>query len=223
MNILLVEDERQLSEALVKILKHDKYSVDAVYNGIDAQDYALSGIYDVIILDVMLPGKNGFEVLRNIRKEKISTPVLMLTARGEVSDKITGLDYGADDYLTKPFDTGELLARIRAMTRRKGEFVGDELSFGGTVLFKDTREVSCNGASVKLGGKEYLVLEMLMQNTNQIVPKERIIEKIWGFDSDAEYNAIEVYVSFIRKKLTAIQSGMQIRAVRGVGYSLEEN
>jgi len=221
MRILLVEDERALSEALVEILKKQKYDVDAAYNGVDGEDNALTGIYDVIILDIMLPGKNGLSVLRDIREEGVSTPVLLLTAKSEVPDRIKGLDLGADDYLTKPFATGELLARVRALTRRKGEYTGDELKYGGTSLNKDTHELSCEGKSVKLGQKEYSILELLMQNSQQVIPKERFIEKIWGYDSDAEYNAIEVYVSFIRKKLAAIGADMQIKAARGIGYSLE--
>ena len=222
MNILIVEDERQLSEVLVVMLKQKGYAVDAVYDGVSGEEYALCGIYDVIILDIMLPKKNGLEVLRSLRKAGASTPVLLLTAKSEVEDKISGLDFGADDYLTKPFATGELLARIRAMTRRKGEFAGDELAYNDTVLNTDNHELRCGESSVKLAAKEYQILELLMRNSRQIIPKERFIEKIWGFDSDAEYNAIEVYISFIRKKLAAIDSDMQIKAVRGIGYSLED-
>lgn len=222
MNILIIEDERQLSDILVTLLKQKEYSVDAMYDGVSGEEYALSGIYDVIVLDIMLPKKNGLDVLRAIRRAEISTPVLLLTAKSEVEDRIAGLDHGADDYLTKPFSTGELLARIRALTRRQGAYIGDELRYGDTTLSKDTHEISCHGSTVKLGMKEYQILELLMQNNGQIIPKERFIAKIWGYDSDAEYNAIEVYVSFIRKKLAAIGTGMQIKAVRGVGYSLED-
>lgn len=222
MKVLIVEDERQLSDILVTLLTQKGYAADAVYDGADGEEYALSGIYDVIILDIMLPKKNGLEVLRAIRKAGVSTPVLLLTAKSEVEDKIAGLDHGADDYLTKPFSSGELLARIRALTRRKGAYVGDELCYGDTILNRDTHEISRRGSTVKLGLKEYQILEMLMQNSGQIIPKERFIEKIWGFDAEAEYNAIEVYISFIRKKLFAIDSGMQVKAVRGVGYALED-
>lgn len=222
MNVLIIEDERQLSDILVTLLKQKEYAVDAVYDGVAGEEYALSDIYDVIILDIMLPKKNGLEVLGAIRRAGLATPVLLLTAKGEVEDKIAGLDHGADDYLTKPFATGELLARLRALTRRQGDYVGDELRFGETHLNKDTHEISCHGSAVKLGLKEYQILELLMQNSGQIIPRERFITKIWGFDSEAEYNAIEVYVSFIRKKLAAIGSPMGVRAVRGVGYALEE-
>ncbi len=221
MNILVVEDEQELSEVLIKLLQQNGYSADAVYDGIDGEDYALTGIYDLIILDIMLPGKSGLAVLSSLRKQQFSTPILLLTAKSEVEDKISGLDIGADDYLTKPFVTGELLARIRALTRRKGEFTADELSFNKTVLNKNTHELSCAGKSVKLGIKEYQMMEILMQNSNQIIPKELLIEKIWGYDNDAEYNAIEVYVSFLRKKLAAIKSDINVKALRGVGYSLE--
>ena len=222
MNILIIEDERQLSEALTVLLKQKGYAVDAVFDGVSGEEYALYEIYDVIILDIMLPKKNGLDVLRSIRKSGISTPVLLLTAKSETDDKILGLDCGADDYLTKPFVTGELFARIRAMTRRKGEFSGDELVYNNTVLNTNTHELRCHDASVKLAIKEYRILEILMRNSRQIIPKERFIEKVWGVDSEAEYNAIEVYISFIRKKLIAIGSDMQIKAVRGIGYSLEE-
>jgi DNA-binding response OmpR family regulator len=221
MNILLIEDEKPLSEALSELLKQKQYSVDAVYDGIAGEDYALSGIYDAIILDIMLPGKNGLEVLRALRRHGCHTPVLLLTAKSEVGDKISGLDCGADDYLTKPFASGELLARIRAMTRRKGEFTGDEIVCGDTVLNKSTHAL-CHNGSVRLSLKEYQIMEMLMQNARQIIPKERMIEKIWGYDAEAEYNAVEVYVSFLRKKLAAIDSHLQIKAVRGVGYVLED-
>ncbi|MDR3071997.1 MAG: response regulator transcription factor [Clostridiales Family XIII bacterium] len=225
MKLLLIEDERQLSEVLATLLKQQKYAVDAVYDGISGEEYALSGIYDLIVLDIMLPKKSGLEVLRALRKEKIDTPILLLTAKSEIEDKILGLDLGADDYLTKPFATGELLARIRAMTRRKGEFVGDVIAYSDVVLDRSTHEL-CGGDTAKnkvqLALKEYQILELLLQNSKQIISKERFIEKIWGHDTDAEYNAIEVYVSFLRKKLAAIGSNIQIKAVRGVGYTLED-
>lgn len=222
MRILIIEDERQLSEVLVTLLTQQKYAVDAVYDGVSGEEYALSGVYDIILLDIMLPKKNGLDVLRALRRASLSTPVLLLTARSEIEDKITGLDLGADDYLTKPFASGELLARIRAMTRRTGDYAGDELEYHGTVLDRGTHTLRAGGSQVKLGAKEYQILELLLMNRNQIIPKERLMEKIWGFDSEAEYNAIEVYISFLRKKLSAIGSRMQIKAVRGVGYALEE-
>lgn len=222
MNILVVEDECQLSEVLVALLKQNGYTVDAVQDGVSGEDYARSGIYDVIVLDIMLPQKNGLEVLRSLRKKGLNTPVLLLTAKSEVQDKITGLDMGADDYLTKPFLSGELLARIRALSRRRGEFTGDELTFGDVVLSKHTHELICGDRVMKLGMKEYQIMELLLQNQKQILQRETFIEKIWGFDSSAEYNAIEVYVSFLRKKLGAIESAVEIKAVRGVGYTLEK-
>lgn len=221
MRILLVEDERPLTEVLNVLLTQQGYSVDAVYDGAAGEDCALSGIYDAVILDLMLPKKDGISVLRSLREQGCHVPVLLLTAKSEVNDKIIGLDSGADDYLTKPFATGELLARLRAITRRKGEVTSDELFFQDTILNKSTHELSCDGNSVKLGLKEFQLLEILMDNQKQIIPKERLIEKIWGYESEAEYNAIEVYISFLRKKLAAIGSPIQIKATRGLGYSLE--
>lgn len=222
MKLLVVEDEMQLADALTEILKRNKYNVDTAYNGIDGLDNALTGVYDCIILDIMLPRMNGIEVLRNIRAEKLSTPVLLLTARSEVEDKINGLDCGADDYLTKPFVTGELLARVRALTRRKGEIVDEnKLEYNGIELNKSTCSVICQGNDVKLSLKEYQIMELLLMNPRQILPKERIIEKIWGYESDVEYNNIEVYISFLRKKLSVISAPAQIKTARGIGYFLE--
>jgi DNA-binding response OmpR family regulator len=222
MKLLVVEDEVQLADALSEILKRNMYSVDTVYDGIEGLDNALTGVYDCILLDIMLPGMDGMEVLRNLRDEKISTPVLLLTARSEIDDKINGLDCGADDYLTKPFITGELLARVRALTRRKGEIVdSNKVDFNGVELHKNTCSISCGANDVKLSLKEYQIMELLMANPKQILPKERIIEKIWGYDSNAEYNNIEVYISFLRKKLTVISAQVQIKTARGIGYSLE--
>ncbi|HOO07139.1 MAG: response regulator transcription factor [Ruminococcus sp.] len=222
MKLLVVEDEVQLADALTEILKRNMYSVDTVYNGIDGLDNALTGVYDCIILDIMLPGMNGLEVLSNLRAEKVNTPVLLLTARSEVEDKINGLDCGADDYLTKPFVTGELLARVRAMTRRKGEILDEgKMDFNGLQLNKNTCALSWQGSDVKLSLKEYQIMELLIANPRQILPKERIIEKIWGYESDVEYNNIEVYISFLRKKLSSISAPVQIKTARGIGYSLE--
>lgn len=222
MKLLVVEDEIQLADALSEILRRNKYSVDTVYNGIDGLDNAVTGVYDCIILDIMLPGMNGLEVLRNLRKEKISTPVLLLTARCEIDDKINGLDCGADDYLTKPFVTGELLARIRALTRRKGELIDDnKLDYSGLELIKSTLSIKYTENDVKLSLKEYQIMELLISNPHQILPKERIIEKIWGYESDVEYNNIEVYISFLRKKLSIISAPVQIKTARGIGYFLE--
>lgn len=223
MRILIVEDEVSLADAVTAILKKEQYFVDAVYDGRDGLDYALSGIYDLILLDIMLPKMNGLDVLREIRKNNISTPVMLLTARSEVNDKIKGLDSGADDYLTKPFNKGELLARVRALTRRKGEIPSNELVFGDVTLNQSTYELICGSLNVKLGAKEFKIMQMLMYAPGNIISKDEFIEKIWGYDSDAEYNSIEVYISFLRKKLGAIKSTVQIKASRGIGYYIEEN
>lgn len=222
MKLLVIEDEMQLADALSELLKRNMYSVDVFYNGIDGLDNALTGIYDCILLDIMLPGMNGIEVLRNLRAEKINTPVLLLTAKSEIDDKINGLDCGADDYLTKPFVTGELLARVRALTRRKGEIVDENrMEYNGLELHKNTCSISCGGSDVKLSLKEYNVMEMLIANPKQILPKERIIEKIWGSESDVEYNNIEVYISFLRKKIASVSADVQIKTARGIGYFIE--
>ena len=223
MRILIVEDEYSLADAVTAILKKEQYFVDAVYDGRDGLDYALSGIYDLILLDIMLPKMNGLDVLKEIRKNNISTPVMLLTAKSEVDDKIKGLDCGADDYLTKPFNKGELLARVRALTRRKGEIPSNELTFGDIVLNQSTYELSCGTLSVKLGAKEFRIMQMLMFAPKNIISKDEFIEKIWGYDSEAEYNSIEVYISFLRKKLGAIKSTVQIKASRGIGYYIEEH
>ena len=221
MKILIVEDEVALADALSEILRRNKYAVDAVYDGEDGLDYALTDIYDCILLDIMLPKRNGLDVLRELRKQHISTPVLLLTARSDTEDKITGLDSGADDYLTKPFVSGELLARVRSLTRRRGEVVTDAFTFGDISLNMGTFSLSREENSFKLSLKEYQIMEMLIANPRQLIPKERFLEKIWGYDSDAEYNNVEVYISFLRKKLTALGSSVTIRTARGIGYFLE--
>ena len=221
MKILVVEDEEALAEALSEILKRNKYSVDAVYDGEDGLEYAMTGLYDCILLDIMLPKMNGLDVLRILRKKHISTPVLLLTAKSDIEDKITGLDSGADDFLTKPFVSGELLARVRALTRRKGEVITDEFTYGDVALNKSTFSLSREGQFVKLSLKEYQIMEMMMANPRQLIPKERFIEKIWGYESDVEYNNVEVYISFLRKKLHVIGSNITIKTARGIGYFLE--
>ena len=222
MKLLVVEDEIQLADALSEILKRNMYSVDTVYDGIEGLDNAMTDVYDCIILDIMLPGMNGIDVLKNLRAEKISTPVLLLTARSEIDDKINGLDCGADDYLTKPFVTGELLARVRALTRRRGEIHDDNrLDFNGVQLHKNTCSISCGANDVKLSLKEYQIMELLLANPKQILTKERIIEKILGYESDVDYNNIEVYISFLRKKLGVISAPVQIKTARSIGYSIE--
>ena len=223
MRILLVEDEVSLSQALVEIFQKNKYCVDAVYTGPEGLKYAQSGIYDAIVLDIMLPGMDGITILRTLREEKNDVPVLFLSAKDEIADKVKGLDCGADDYMTKPFSTDELLARVRALTRRKGEVKEDTLTFGDLTLDKNKCELQkVGGASVKLSLKEFQIIELLFEAPHQVIKKERIIEKIWGGDSDAEYNNVEVYISFIRKKMDYLKVQTVIRTARGIGYSLEE-
>jgi DNA-binding response OmpR family regulator len=221
MNILIVEDERRLADVLSHIIKEENYLVDTVYTGNDGLSYALSGHYDAIVLDVMLPGMNGFEIVRRMRAAKIATPVLMLTAKGEVTDRVHGLDSGADDYMQKPFATQELLARIRALTRRQGEVVLDCIEYGDLSLRLDNHELSCGEKSVRLSLKEFEVLKNLMANSHQVITKETLITKVWGYDSDAEVNNVEAYISFLRKKLAYLGSGVVIDALRKVGYSLK--
>ena len=222
MKLLLVEDEKQLSEALQQILIKNKYSVDAVYNGVEGLDYALTGVYDVIILDIMLPKLNGIEILKMIRKRKISTPVILLTAKGSVEDRILGLDSGADDYLPKPFSPDELLARLRALTRRNGDFINENiLEFYDIKLNLSTYDMEVNDNSITLTQKEFEILKYFMQRPKLVVSKDDLITKLWGFDSDIEHNNIEVYISFLRKKLAYVESNVKITTIRRVGYRLE--
>ena len=221
MKILIVEDEKPLALALNEILTKNHYLADCVYDGEDGLEHALTGVYDAILLDIMLPKMNGFEVLSQMREEKISTPVIMLTAKAEVDDKVKGLDYGADDYLTKPFETKELLARIRAVTRRKEPFATEELTFGNLTLNKSDLKITSDLKDIKVSLKEYLILELLIKNAGQVISKEQFIERIWGFDFEGEYNIVEVYISFVRKKLKAIRSNVKIAVIRGLGYTLE--
>lgn len=221
MRVLIVEDEIRLAEALGEIMKSQRYTADIVNDGEDGFDYAMSDIYDVIVMDVMLPKMNGFDIVRKMREEKNQTPVIMLTAKDDTSDKIKGLDCGADDYLTKPFVPGELLARIRAISRRQGEVVMDELKVEDITLSLSNYTLSCDGRSINLGSKEFDILRILMSNPNVIVPKEDILIKVWGTESDAEDNNVEVYISFLRKKLSHLKSVVQITTVRKIGYRLE--
>lgn len=222
MRILIVEDELHLAEALVQILKKNNYTVDSVNDGESGLDSALSSIYDLIILDIMLPKMDGISLLKNIRKEGISTPVILLTAKGEISDKVIGLDSGADDYLPKPFATEELLARIRALSRRKGEVLPDNtLQYGDIELNTAALKLSKGSREVKLILKESELLELLILRKNAVTSKELIIEKVWGYDSEAEYNHVEVYISFLRKKLLFLESDVSINTIRGIGYVLE--
>lgn len=222
MRLLLVEDEKRMAQALCEILRQEKYEVDHSANGLDGLAAIESDIYDIIILDVMLPGMNGYEIAKKARKNGIRTPILMLTAKAELDDKVTGLDSGADDYLTKPFMTKEFLARLRALGRRNINTADGMLSYGDISLDTNTSILSCatNGQSVRLSGKEYRILEYLIANQGQILTREHIAVKIWGFESEAEYNNVEVYMSFTRKKLNFVGAKAEIKAVRGIGYEL---
>ncbi|MGV7118967.1 response regulator transcription factor [Paenibacillus kyungheensis] len=223
MRILIVEDEQHLAEALTQILKKNHYSVDAVHDGRTGLDYAQSGIYDLLLLDIMMPEMDGISVLKTLRQQGVATPVILLTAKGEITDKVIGLDYGADDYIAKPFSSEELLARIRAALRRKGEVLPEEgLRFGDIQLNTANLKLSVNGKEMKLNLKENELLELLITRKQGVTSKEQIIEKLWGFDSDVEYNNVEVYISFLRKKLNFLHSQVKINTIRGVGYVLEE-
>ncbi len=222
MRLLLAEDEKDLSKALCAVLKHNNYSVDPVFNGQDALDYGLCENYDAIILDIMMPKKNGLEVLSELRKQGIDTPVIILTAKSETEDKILGLDTGADDYLTKPFSMGELLARIRALTRRKSEFSPNLLTAGNLSLNRETFEMSVGESSLRLGNKEFQMIELLMNSPGRLISTEQFMEKIWGYETEAEINVVWVYISYLRKKLATLGANVEIKAVRGVGYTLEE-
>lgn len=223
MRILLAEDERSLSRAVSALLEKNNYSVDAVYDGEEALAFLDSGNYDALILDIMMPKLDGLEVLRRLRQKGDSISVLMLTAKSEVEDKVTGLDMGANDYLTKPFSTAELLARIRAMTRsQSGGQVSSHLTLGNITLDQATFELSSPYGSFRLANKEYQMLELLLRNPRQLIPTERFLERIWGYNSEVELNVVWAYISYLRKKLTALQANIQIRATRNAGYTLEE-
>lgn len=222
MRLLLAEDEKELSNALTVIFKHNNYSVDAVYNGLDALQYLETENYDAVILDVMMPKMDGITVLRKLRERRNNVPVLILTAKSEIDDRVLGLDCGADDYLTKPFAAKELLARIRSITRRQTETAQSVLRFGNITLDRRTFELKAPGGSVRLANKEYQMLEMLMMNPGALISTERFMEKIWGYNSEAEINVVWVYLSYLRKRLAAIGANVQIKATRNQGYSLEE-
>ncbi len=223
MKILLIEDEKYLSAAICKMLKPENMIVDPVYDGLDGLDYAYDELYDAIILDIMLPNKNGFEILNEIRKDGIKTPVLMLTARTELEDRLAGLEGGADYYLTKPFEKEELIACLHVITRRREETFIQELSFGDLFLSdKDTKLFcSSHNTDIRLSAKEYQLMEFFLMNPERMLSRELIQDRIWGIDSEAEYNSIEVYISFLRKKLIFLKSDVMIRNTRGIGYSLE--
>ena len=221
MKLLYAEDERSLSEAVVDILTYHKYIVDAVYNGEDAYDYAVSGDYDGIILDIMMPKRDGIEVLSALRNNRCKTPILLLTAKTQVDDRIRGLDAGADDYLPKPFDMGELLARVRAMLRRREEFRPDLLSFGDLTLNIQSGTLSCGNTHFVLPKQEYRLMEQLMINYNLFLSSEDLLIKAWGYDAETDINSVWLYISYLRKRLLAMESTVEIVSKRNIGYRLE--
>lgn len=220
MRILLAEDEKDLSKALVTIFSKNNYSVDAVFDGEDALSYIESGIYDCAILDVMMPKMDGITVLKKVRAQGINIPILILTAKTEVEDRILGLDSGADDYMTKPFFAKELLARIRAITRRNNSSDTSKISYGNTTLDRTTYTLSTDYSSFRLANKEYQMLEMLLLKPGQVISVDKFMEKIWGFDSESEINVVWVYISYLRKKLNQLNSNIEIKAMRNSGYYL---
>ncbi len=223
MRILLCEDDKKISNGLVKILEFHHYSVDAVYDGEQALIYIESIDYDAVILDVMMPKMDGIAVLKRTRETGNTVPILMLTAKSSLEDKVTGLDFGANDYMTKPFEAKELLARIRAITRVSTDSMSSTLRYGNVCLNQKTFELSSAKTSFKLAGKEFQMMEMLMINEGAIIPTERFLEKIWGYDSDVELNIVRVYIAYLRKKLKLLNANFKIAAMRNTGYSLEKN
>ena len=222
MNILIIEDEYSLADAISESLKNEKFNVIIKANGEQGEDEALTENYDLILLDVMLPGKNGFEILRYLRNQKIKTPIIMLTAKSEIDDKLNGLEHGADDYITKPFAMKELIARIKAVLKRTNNIENtDSLEYGDLVLDLKNAKLKCNNNEIQISGKELELLEQLLINKNQISSREGLAERIWGYESDSEYNNVEVYITFVRRKLKLIDSKVTIKAIRGVGYKLE--
>ena len=222
MNILVVEDERNLADAVCHILEEAGYNTEAAYDGPAGLAYAQSGLYDAAVLDVMLPGMDGFEIVRTLRRGGSELPVMMLTARASTSDKVEGLDFGADDYLTKPFEADELCARVRALTRRKGEVIIERMVFGDLTLDLDTHDLACGEKSSHLSQKEFEVMRMLMATPGRIISKQDLLTRVWGADADTTENSAEAYVSFLRKKLHHVKSKVEITTLRMLGYRLEE-
>ena len=221
MNILVVEDERNLADAICHILEQEGYNAEAAYDGKTGLAYAESGLYDAAILDVMLPGMDGFSIVRTLRQAQNDLPIMMLTAKTSTRDKVEGLDCGADDYMTKPFEAPELLARVRALTRRKGEMVIDAMEFGDLSLDLETHDLSCSDASAHLSKREFDVMRMLMSGMGRIVSKQDLLTRVWGADADASENSVEAYVSFLRKKIKHVKSKVEITTLRMLGYRLE--
>lgn len=222
MRILIVEDEKEIADGLASVLRKENYIVNTAYDGLSGLDNILSGLYDLVLLDIMLPKLNGLDILKNVRQEGISTPIILVTAKSQIPDKISGLDMGADDYITKPFDADELLARIRARIRTCAQPSQDILSFGDLTLNQKNCKLSCNGNSIKLGNKEFQLMEYFMLNAGLILTRDMIISKIWGPFDASEYNNVEVYVSFLRKKMKFLHSDSEIKTTKNVGYSLEQ-
>jgi len=223
MKVLIIEDEYSLADAIRESLEKEHLDATIVTNGLDGEDEALTGIYDLILLDIMLPKKNGFEILNTLKEEKLKTPIIILTAKGELEDKLNGLENGADDYITKPFHMKELLARVKIILKRSSNIEDtNTLTYGDLSLDISTGKIKCNDKEVSINGKELNLLELLLINKEQIVTKEILSDKIWGYDSEAEYNTVEVYISFLRKKITLLGSNVKIATIRGIGYKLEE-
>ncbi|MBS6956193.1 MAG: response regulator transcription factor [Enterocloster asparagiformis] len=222
MRILIIEDEKHLAETLADILNNSGYNTDIANNGIDGLEMARSGIYDGIVLDVMLPGMDGYEILQNLRNARLLTPVLMLTARSELADRVHGLDSGADYYLTKPFENEELLACLRTVLRKQVSALPDAFFYGDLVLTPSTGTLCCGDRQVTLSARETELLRLLIQNSNQFLPKENIFLKVWGYDCNTNPNSVEAYMSFLRRKLTLLGSAVRICAARSIGYKLEE-
>ena len=222
MRLLLAEDERELNQALATVLRHNNYTVDCAYDGEEALDFIDANEYDGVILDIMMPKIDGIKVLKTIRNESNNVPVLFLTAKSEIDDRVEGLDAGADDYLTKPFAMKELLARVRALTRRQGDIADSILRSGNLSLNRSTFELGVSNSNVRLGNKDFQMMEMLMSNEGVVISAEKFMEKIWGFDSDADISVVWVYISNLRKKLASLDSDMEIKAIRNQGYVLEK-
>ena len=222
MKLLIAEDDKDIARALTALFEHNNYSVDAVHNGNDAYDYAAGGNYDGIILDIMMPGMDGLEVLKALRSSGCKIPVLLLTAKAEIEDRVNGLDAGADDYLPKPFAANELLARVRAMLRRKENYQADVLQFEGLTLNLSTFELNFGGNTMRLVSREFQMLQLLLQSPGTVISTEQFMERIWGWDSDVEVSIVWVYISNLRKKLDKLKCPVSIRAVRGVGYCIEK-
>ena len=223
MKVLIIEDEYSLADAIRASLEREHLDVTIVTNGIDGEDEALTNLYDLILLDIMLPNKNGFEILETLREEKVKTPIIILTARSEIDDKLNGLENGADDYITKPFHMKELLARVKIILKRSANIEDtNTLKYGDLILDLSSGTLKCNDNEVSINGKELSLMEILLINKEQIIEKEVLTDKIWGYDSDTEYNNVEVYISFLRKKISLLGSKVKISTVRGIGYKLED-